>query len=369
MVDSPLGSPAIGSSPLTGKGVVSNGVTGNPPMPPSLLKSVPEKEAAVTGVAVLTSSPSAGALDEDDLQEEEDDVDAEESADEQIEESTEPVGDTAAAASLVRPSTAETDPGLEADINANRERAYQEIDATQPKSRWAPPALVAITKKPTRPSMDTVDNTSPQRSRDAPQGPRGVPAGLAPDEVLPSQPVGVSQQSQQNQPGQLQQQQQQHSVPFPTGSSNGPSTSSPASSNNNSAPPNDLRIEYKSAKLIPEDLAPPNNTNVAIKVEGSTIKSNDRGKEVLSFIISVAVKPSAGREGQAREPWKVEKLYSDVLSLDARVRGNAGKSLGKKVASLPDSKLFKDNAPAKVDLRKVRQSFPLSSVWGMILKS
>jgi RalA-binding protein 1 len=57
---------------------------------------------------------------------------------------------------------------------------------------------------------------------------------------------------------------------------------------------------------------------------------------------------------KGKEGWKIEKLYSDVLSLDTRVRALAGKSLGKKLSPLPDSKLFKDNAPAKVDLRKVR---------------
>jgi RalA-binding protein 1 len=50
----------------------------------------------------------------------------------------------------------------------------------------------------------------------------------------------------------------------------------------------------------------------------------------------------------------VEKLYSDVLGLDSRMRASVGKGVGKKMASLPEGKLWRDHAPAKVDQRKVR---------------
>jgi RalA-binding protein 1 len=82
-----------------------------------------------------------------------------------------------------------------------------------------------------------------------------------------------------------------------------------------------------------------------LKVLTSTIRPNERGKEVLSFIVVVA--PSA-----EKEPWKIEKLYSNVLALDTRVRALLGRNQLKKIAPLPDNKLFKDNAPAKVDQRK-----------------
>ena len=49
----------------------------------------------------------------------------------------------------------------------------------------------------------------------------------------------------------------------------------------------------------------------------------------------------------------MEKLYSDVLTLDSRVRASIGKSMGKKLVSLPEGRLWKDHAPAKVDQRKV----------------
>ena len=81
-------------------------------------------------------------------------------------------------------------------------------------------------------------------------------------------------------------------------------------------------------------------------MEGSTIRPNDRGKEVVSFTISVSL--------EGKEPsWKVEKLYSDVLTLDARIRAAVGKTQSKKIGALLENRLFKDNAPAKVDQRKV----------------
>lgn len=76
------------------------------------------------------------------------------------------------------------------------------------------------------------------------------------------------------------------------------------------------------------------------------MRPNDRGKEVLSFV--VYVDPGKGKDG-----WKVEKMYSDVLGLDQRVRSSVAKGVGKKIASLPEGKLWKDHAPAKVDQRKV----------------
>lgn len=102
---------------------------------------------------------------------------------------------------------------------------------------------------------------------------------------------------------------------------------------------------FRALPLLASDL--PYTT---IEVSNSSIRPNDRGKEVLSFII--AVNPGRGKEG-----WKVEKLYSDVLTLDSRVRGSIGKTMGKKLVSLPEGKLWKDHAPAKVDQRKVSIQF------------
>lgn len=100
-------------------------------------------------------------------------------------------------------------------------------------------------------------------------------------------------------------------------------------------------VAFRALPLLSSDLP---HTNIT--VSHSFVRPNDRGKEVLSFI--VFVDPGSGKDG-----WKVEKMYSDVLGLDQRVRSSVGKGVGKKIASLPEGKLWKDHAPAKVDQRKV----------------
>ncbi|KAK2465626.1 hypothetical protein APHAL10511_002170 [Amanita phalloides] len=97
---------------------------------------------------------------------------------------------------------------------------------------------------------------------------------------------------------------------------------------------------FRALPLLSSDL--PTTT---INVSHSFVRPNDRGKEVLSFVVHV--NPGGGKRG-----WKVEKMYSDVLNLDQRVRQSVGKGVGKKIASLPEGKLWKDHAPAKVDQRK-----------------
>jgi len=100
-------------------------------------------------------------------------------------------------------------------------------------------------------------------------------------------------------------------------------------------------LSFRELPLLSSDLP-----HTQIVVSHSFVRPNDRGKEVLSFI--VFVNPGNGKEG-----WKVEKMYSDVLSLDQRVRNSVGKGVGKKIGNLPEGKLWKDHAPAKVDQRKV----------------
>ncbi|KAF5383730.1 hypothetical protein D9615_003689 [Tricholomella constricta] len=97
---------------------------------------------------------------------------------------------------------------------------------------------------------------------------------------------------------------------------------------------------FRALPLLSSDL--PHTT---ITVSHSFVRPNDRGKEVLSFV--VFVDPGKGKEG-----WRVEKMYSDVLGLDQRIRNAVGKSMGKRIASLPEGKLWRDHAPAKVDQRK-----------------
>ena len=110
-----------------------------------------------------------------------------------------------------------------------------------------------------------------------------------------------------------------------------------------------VAANFRALPLLSTDL--PYTT---VTVSHSFVRPNDRGKEVLSFVVHVD-------PGQGKVGWKVEKMYSDVLGLDQRVRSSVGKGAGKKIASLPEGKLWKDHAPAKVDQRKVRPD-PLISI-------
>ncbi|KAG2122137.1 hypothetical protein DEU56DRAFT_832941 [Suillus clintonianus] len=114
---------------------------------------------------------------------------------------------------------------------------------------------------------------------------------------------------------------------------------------------------FRALPLLPDDLV---TTRVAVSY--SSVKPNDRGKEVLSFIVDV-------EPGHGKEPWKVEKLYSDVLTLDNRMRASVGKGLGKKMAVLPEGKIWRDHAPAKSDQRKVALEVYLQSLVDLPVKN
>lgn len=123
----------------------------------------------------------------------------------------------------------------------------------------------------------------------------------------------------------------------------------------NSTPQGPKGPQFKSTRLTVNDLP-----YTIVRIQGSNIKANDRGKEVLSFLFMVypagdgelSTNPLRRREG-APDSWLVEKLYSEILALDTKVRPKLGKGYSKKLAPLPDPKLFKDHAPAKADARKV----------------
>ncbi|EPB92670.1 RalA-binding protein 1 [Mucor circinelloides 1006PhL] len=92
--------------------------------------------------------------------------------------------------------------------------------------------------------------------------------------------------------------------------------------------------------------------NVCIKVVGSNIKPNDKGKEVVSFILSVgSYKDDVSNEFE--EKWRVEKLYSDFLTLDSKLKAQRNRAISGRIGKLPDKALFSNNAPTKVDQRKV----------------
>ncbi|PKY46144.1 RhoGAP-domain-containing protein [Rhizophagus irregularis] len=111
-------------------------------------------------------------------------------------------------------------------------------------------------------------------------------------------------------------------------------------------------------------------SGIAVKVIGSNKKTNDKGKEVLAFVILV---------GQARildgtivgiekELWRVEKLYSDFLALDSKLKQRQNKGTANKIGKLPDKNLFHNNAPSKVDQRKIALEQYLQHIIALPLK-
>ncbi|KAI9323657.1 hypothetical protein BX666DRAFT_1889043 [Dichotomocladium elegans] len=88
--------------------------------------------------------------------------------------------------------------------------------------------------------------------------------------------------------------------------------------------------------------------DLAFRVTGSNIKTNDRGKEVISFIIAIGKR----RDEAFDEYWRVEKLYSDFLDLDAKLKAQPSPVATGKISKLPDKAMFSTHAPNKVDQRK-----------------
>ncbi|KAG1747994.1 uncharacterized protein EDB91DRAFT_53157 [Suillus paluster] len=117
------------------------------------------------------------------------------------------------------------------------------------------------------------------------------------------------------------------------------------------------RATFRALPLLPDDLV-----TTRVTVSHSSVKPNDRGKEVLSFVIIVD-------PGSDKDPWKVEKLYSDVLSFDNRMRASVGKGVGKKMAVLPEGKIWRDHAPAKSDQRKAALEVYLQSLVDLPVKN
>ncbi|CAG8541157.1 11675_t:CDS:2 [Ambispora leptoticha] len=109
-------------------------------------------------------------------------------------------------------------------------------------------------------------------------------------------------------------------------------------------------------------------SGISVKVEGSNIKTNEKGKEVLAFVISVGqAKIHEGIViGMEEELWRVEKLYSDFLALDAKLKQRQNRSL--KIGKLPDKNLFTNNAPSKVDQRKLALENYLKHIISLPLK-
>ncbi|KAI7880526.1 RhoGAP-domain-containing protein [Lichtheimia hyalospora FSU 10163] len=91
--------------------------------------------------------------------------------------------------------------------------------------------------------------------------------------------------------------------------------------------------------------------DITVKIIGSNLKTNNRGKEVISFTIAVGRQRTA--DLSFHELWRVEKFYSDFLDLDAKLKAQSSPAVASKISRLPEKALFTTNAPSKVDQRKM----------------
>ncbi|KAF7317921.1 hypothetical protein MKEN_00880200 [Mycena kentingensis (nom. inval.)] len=233
------------------------------------------------------------------------------------------------------------------DVNRNISDDEDNAGESEVKATVGPPTQPLYA--PRRPQ--------PTAASDFPLPPNG--GGAGPSEAVsqgstngqgssPYPSPSIQQQVQQQRAlAQMQQQQQQYGNQQQYASS--PSQYQPAAPPNEALPPlqplrpqgpSTVPASFRALPLLSSDLP-----STSVTVSHSFVRPNDRGKEVLSFI--VYVDPGHNKEG-----WKVEKLYSDVIALDQRVRNSVGKTVGKKMVTLPEGKLWKDHAPAKVDQRK-----------------
>lgn len=102
---------------------------------------------------------------------------------------------------------------------------------------------------------------------------------------------------------------------------------------------------------------------VSVRVVSSTIRPNERNREIACFTVGISVAPPPGAaEGTRPTGWTVEKKWTEVTALDAAVRSKNGRSQLRKLGGLPDKSLFKDHAPNKVEQRREAVQRYLQSV-------
>lgn len=90
-------------------------------------------------------------------------------------------------------------------------------------------------------------------------------------------------------------------------------------------------------------------------IPSSRIVPNTLGKEALSFIVSIQLRPPGDLQVYN---WNVAKFFSSFVELDTRLRQKMSKKELKqaKLSSLPEGRAWKDYGPAKMDRMKVGSS-------------
>ncbi|KAG0204588.1 hypothetical protein BGX28_003527 [Mortierella sp. GBA30] len=113
---------------------------------------------------------------------------------------------------------------------------------------------------------------------------------------------------------------------------------------------------------------------VSILVVGSNIGTNDKGKEQLTFLISIGqeergeLDDSMYSHKEDDELWRVEKQYADFVGLDSKLRVTQSRNIINSLPKLPDKSLFSTHAPSKVDARKVALEQYLQQVTSLRIK-
>ncbi|KAL0082942.1 hypothetical protein J3Q64DRAFT_1642383 [Phycomyces blakesleeanus] len=104
-------------------------------------------------------------------------------------------------------------------------------------------------------------------------------------------------------------------------------------------------------KPLPKNPFFSNMAGISVKVVGSSIKTNEKGKEAVYFIIAVIKTPDFS-SSTSEELWRVEKQHSDIVTLDSQLKLQV-RSAAQRIGKLPDKALFSTHAPNKVDQRKI----------------
>ncbi|KAF9109161.1 hypothetical protein BGX27_007939 [Mortierella sp. AM989] len=113
---------------------------------------------------------------------------------------------------------------------------------------------------------------------------------------------------------------------------------------------------------------------VSILVVGSNISTNDKGREQLTFLISIGQEVQGEHEDamlphrEEDELWRVEKQYIDFVNLDSKLRITQSRNIVNSLPKLPDKNLFTTHAPSKVDARKIALEQYLQHVTALRIK-
>jgi hypothetical protein len=94
-------------------------------------------------------------------------------------------------------------------------------------------------------------------------------------------------------------------------------TTTSTTTTNNTTTNTNNDIELLAKNHAERDTLLNNPSSITIRIVGSNIRANDKGKDVVSFTLAIGAKDD---DGNFDERWRVEKLYSDFLALDSQVK-------------------------------------------------